>query len=240
MKNFKKEKILAIIPARGGSKGIPKKNIKLLADKPLIAYTIEAALKSNYLDRVIVSTEDKKISEISKKYGAEVIKRPKNLAEDSTPTQPVLEHVINYLEKREDYKPDIIVLLQPTSPLRNAFHIDGAVEKFLKERCDSLLSVCPSYVFIWKIEKGKAVSINYNFKKRPLRQDKKSEYRENGAIYITRPEIFFKKHNILGGKIGLYIMPEEDSFDIDTEFNFWLCEEIIKSKKYGKPNKKKN
>ncbi|OGZ33197.1 MAG: hypothetical protein A2V69_01565 [Candidatus Portnoybacteria bacterium RBG_13_40_8] len=232
---YKNKKILAIIPARGGSKGIPKKNIRLLTNKPLIAYTIEAALKSKLLDRVIVSTEDKEIKEISKRYKAEVVKRPKKLSGDTTPMQSVLEHIISYLKKHGNYKPNIIVLLQPTSPLRAAHHIDEAINKFLEEKYDSLLSVCPSHAFIWKINRSTAICINYDFKKRTRkqarRQDRKPEYKENGAIYITKYENFIKKHNILNGKIGLYIMPEKNSLEIDTEFDFWLTKQI---KKYDK------
>lgn len=235
------KKILAIIPARGGSKGIPKKNIRLLAGKPLIAYTIEAALKSKYLDRIIVSTDDKEIMGISKKYKAEIIKRPKKLAQDTTPTQPVLEHVLDFLRKHENYKPDIIVLLQPTSPLRTAYHIDGAINKFLKEKYDSLLSACPSDKFIWKIERDTAISVNHGRKKRIRRQDRKPEYRENGATYISKYDTLIKKHNIMNGKIGLYIMPEENSIEIDTKFDLWLCEQIkdmVNQIKKPKPDKK--
>ena len=219
--------IIAIIPARGGSKGIPRKNMGLLAGKPLIAYSIEAAFKSKYINRVVVSTEDDEIAEISKKYGAEVIERPEELATDSAPTEPVIEHVLERLKEQEYYKPDIILLLQPTSPLRTSKHIDEALDMFLKGYFNSLLSVCPSRAFIWGMEEIGAYPINYDFKNRPRRQDMKPEYRENGAIYITRYKILMEYHNRLGGKIGLYIMPVECSTEIDTEFDFYLCEHII-------------
>lgn len=229
MKNHSKNKnIIAIITARGGSKRVPKKNIKFLADKPLIAYTIEEALKSKYLNRVIVSTENKEIAEVSKKYGVEILKRPKELAQDNTPSQPVLEHAVAYLEKKENYKPDIIVLLQPTSPFRAFYQIDEAIGKFLKGKYSSLLSVCPSLALIWRIDKGEPTALSYDYKKRVRTQDKESEYRENGAIYITNYNVLMKKHNILDGKLGLYIMPEKNSIEIDTEFDFWLCEQMIK------------
>ena len=222
-----KPKILAIIPARGGSKGIPRKNIRLLAGKPLIAYTIEAGSKSKCIDKTVVSTEDKEIAEKSREYGAEVIERPKELATDTAPTEPVLEHVVEWLKEHEGYKSDIVVLLQPTSPLRNNKHFDEALDIFLNNDYDSLLSVCPSHAFIWKVREDGAYPINYDFKSRPRRQDKEHEYKENGALYIMKYETLISNHNRLGGKIGLYIMPEESSIEIDTEFDFWLCEQII-------------
>ena len=137
------KKFLAIIPARGGSKGIPKKNIKSLLGKPLIQYTIESALKSKYLDKIVVSTDDKKIADISEKLGAEIpCLRPKKLARDNTLILPVLQHMVNFLKKKENYNPFAIVLLQPTSPLRTVRHIDEAIELFLKKpKADSLVSV---------------------------------------------------------------------------------------------------
>ena len=225
-----KQKILAIIPARGGSKRVPRKNIRFLMGKPLIAYTIEAALKSKYINKVVVSTDDGEIAGISEKYGAEVIKRPKKLAKDTTLTFPVVEHALECLAKNENYKPDMVIWLEPTSPLRGEFHVDKAIEQFLKDRCDSLLSVCSFVAFLWEIKNNKAAPLNYNLKKRLRTQDKKPDYRENGAIYITKYEIIVRKHNILGKKIGLYIMPEQDSADINTEEDFIACEDILRNK----------
>ena len=220
-------KIIAIIPARGGSKGIPRKNIRLLGGKPLIAYTIEAALKSKYIDKVIVSTDDEEIASLVRKYGVEIIMRPTELATDEAPTEPVVEHAVSWLEEHENYKPEIIVLLQPTSPLRNYNHIDEALDIFLNSNYNSLLSVCPSHAFIWKARENGAYPINYDFKNRPRRQDKEPEYKENGAIYIMKYKTLMKQHRILDGKIGLYIMPEESSIEIDTEFDLWLCEQVV-------------
>lgn len=222
------QKIIAIIPARGGSKGIPRKNIKILAGKPLIAWTIEAAKNSKYLNRVIVSTEDQEIAEISKKYGAEVVKRPAELATDTASTGLAIEQVVAYLEKNENYNPDIIVLLQPTSPIRFTHHIDEALETFLEGDCDSLVAACPSHALIWRIEEEGAMPMNYDFKNRKRRQDTKPEYKENGAIYILKKQNFMEDKTIPCGRVGLYIMPVENSFEIDDEFDFWLCEEIIK------------
>ena len=219
--------VVAIIPARGGSTGLSRKNIRLLAGKPLVAYSIEAALKSRYINKVVVSTDDEEIAGISRRYGAEVIERPKELAKDITPTEPVIEHTLECLKEDEGYKCDIIILLQPTSPIRNIKHIDEALDLFLNKCYDSLLSVCPSSVFLWRTGETGAYPINYDYKSRPRRQDKEIEYRENGAIYITTYNNFMKSHSRLGGMIGIYIMSEEYSIYIDTAFDFWLCEKLI-------------
>jgi CMP-N,N'-diacetyllegionaminic acid synthase len=220
--------VIAIIPARGGSKGVPRKNIRNLNGKPLITYTIEAALRSGYIHRIIVSTEDREIAEVASECNAEVIPRPIELALDNVPTEPVLEHVIRILKESEDYKADIVVLLQPTSPLRNSQHIDKALEFFFSNQYDSLLSVCQSHVFLWRTNGKGAYPINYDFKNRPRRQDKEPEYRENGAIYVTKYDILTKQHNRLGGEIGLYVMPEENSLEIDSELDFLMCEQLLR------------
>lgn len=219
--------ILAIIPARGGSKGIPRKNIRLLCGKPLIAHTIEAALNSKHINRVVVSTEDQEIAGIARQYGAEIILRPAELADDSVPTAPVLEHVVGYLEETEDYRADVIVLLQPTSPLRNSHHIDEALAAFFSNKYDSLLSVCSSHAFIWRAGTDEAYPLNYDFRDRPRRQDREPEFRENGAVYIAKYDMLRREHNFLGGKIGFYHMPEDISIEIDTTFDFWLAEQIM-------------
>lgn len=237
---MKNKKIVAIIPARGGSKGVPRKNIKILAGKPLIAWTIDEAKKSAYLDRVFVSTEDEEIAEISKKCGAEVVKRPEELAIDTAKAEPVIEQVIGHLEKNENYDSDAVVLLQPTSPLRLVRHINESVKKFLEGKYDSLISVCPSHVLIWRDKKDGAVPVNYDFKKRKRRQDSEPEYRENGAIYVFDKRKFMEEKTIPCGRVGLYVMPVENSFEIDEEFDFWLCEEIIKKTNYDERNQKED
>lgn len=227
-------KTIAIIPARGGSKGIPRKNIKKLNGKPLIAYSIEAALNSKNIDKVILSTDDEEISRIGKSYGAEIIKRPLEISGDETPTEHVIEHAINWLETHQNYKSDIILLLQPTSPLRNNTDIDNSLRIFFEDDLDSLLSVTSFDGFIWKSNGKKVFPINYDFKNRPRRQDKENEFLENGAIYIFKTELFKKFKNRLFGKIGIYSMSREFSTEIDNDFEFWICEEIIKRWQNGK------
>ena len=232
---MKQNKILAIIPARGGSIRLPKKNIKKLNGKHMIIYTIEAALQSKYQMRVIVTTDDKEIARISKKHGAEVpFIRPKELAQDKTPTLPVLQHALKFLNTKEDYYPDIMLLLQPTSPLRKGEHIDEAMNLFFREKPDSVVSLCKvkdSPYLVKKINKDGAVVPFINAGGKYVRRQNFPElYRLNGAIYITRVDIIIKENKILGEHTKAYIMKEEDSIDIDTEMDFKLAEMIVKDR----------
>jgi len=230
---LKDKKILAIIPARGGSKGLPRKNIKNLAGKPLIAWTIESALKSRYLDRVIVSTEDKEIAKIARRYGAEVIERPKKLATDKAETIKVIFHVLRSL-KKENYTPEIIILLQPTSPLRSMNDVDKAIEYFLKNGCESVVSV---YEFehspYWTFEiKKRYLTPIFGWKYFKIRrQDLPKIYIPNGAIFIADVEILEKYKSFYTHKTLPYIMPVERSVDIDNEIDFKLAELILQNKK---------
>ena len=230
----KNKKILAIIPARGGSKGIPRKNIRLLSGKPLIVYTIEAALKSKYLDRIVVSTDDDKIGQISKSAGAEFIKRPQNLAEDNSPTYPLIEHVADYLEKNEKNKPDIIVLLQPTSPLRTTKDIDQSIELFLSNNCGSVISVVDvgSSVYI-SLKMGKKYLqplFSQKFLDIGLRQVFPEAYVTNGAIFISSLKNLYLYKSFYGKKILPYVMPQEKSVNIDHEIDFKLVELLMQQK----------
>lgn len=220
---FKDKKIISIIPARGGSKGILRKNIKLLNGIPLIAYSIEQSLNSKFVDSTYVSTEDSEIKEISEKYGAEVIDRPSHLADDRSSTESVLLHAA----KLVNYDFDYIVLLQPTSPLRFPEHIDKSIQMIVNQNADSLLSVCKNKSFLWKAD---GTSINYDFRNRPRRQDKEWEYIENGSIYVTSKNVLINSNNRLGGKIITYEMPNWMSFEIDDEFDFELVEHLVKTR----------
>ena len=231
------QKILAIIPARGGSKGIPRKNIRLLAGKPLIAYSIETALKSKYIDRVVVSTEDEEIAEISREWSAEVIKRPKELARDDTPTTDVIIHVLDSLRKEEKYIPDVVALLQPTSPLRTNKDIDDSIEFFLNcQNCLSLISVTEfdhSPFWAMKVENNFLKPIFSEKYFRMRRQELPKAYRPNGAIFIAPPKVLYKYRTFYTPKTLAYVMPPEKSIDIDTEFDFLLAEFLINKSKFG-------
>ena len=229
------KKALAIITARGGSKSLPGKNIKILAGKPLIAWTIEAALKSKYLDRVLVSTDDKNIAAIAKKYGAEVpFLRPKKLATDKTPTVPVLLHALRWLKLNEGYKPDAVVTLQPTSPLRLTKHIDAALRLFNKTGADSVVSVCRvehSPYWMMKVKGDRVSPFMKDYSERKRRQDLLPVYRPNGAIYITRYDVLTKTKRILGRNTRAIVMDAESSVDIDTAMDFKLAETVLKEKR---------
>ena len=221
--------ILGIIPARGGSKGIPRKNIRLLAGKPLVAYSIEAAVKSKYIDKVVVSTEDPEIAAVSKKFGAEIIERPLELAQDITKTAPVLLHAVDVLECL-GYKPDIVVLLQPTSPLRDEKTIDAVLEKFINSENDSIFTGFDAgYTMpLWKRNRNGSLTALYDYHLRPRRQDeliKEKMYCENGALYAIRYDAFRKTKDFMGENVAFFEM--EHHIDIDTVQDFEEVEKII-------------
>ena len=218
--------ITAFIPARGGSKGIPNKNIKEFADKPLIVHSIEYALGSKLVNEVMISTDDSKISKIAIESGVTVIKRPPELSADTSTTESSIEHFINIAKQ----KPDIIVLLQATSPLRPKGSLDKALNHFKKGEYDSLLSICPTHNFFWRMKGDNTAYAEYDYLNRPRRQDLSREnvrFVENGSIYIFSREHFEKTGNRLGGKIGYVEWPENYSIEIDTITDLEIIEKIF-------------
>jgi len=209
-------KVLSIIPARGGSKGIPLKNLVILNRKPLLYYTVTASLKSKIINKTVVSTDNKKISRMALKLGAAVICRQKKLATDTTPLEPVVKHVLNYLNTHQGYNPEIIVILQNTSPLRTAKHIDQALTLMRRKNYDSILSGFSIHTFLWKQSKKTIIPLDYNPKKRPNRQNIHEQLFENGAIFATKTICFIKNNCRISGKIGFYKMPLENSYNVDS------------------------
>ncbi len=229
---YNKKRILAIIPARGGSKRIPKKNIKLLDNKPLIWYSIKAAMKSKFIKKIIVSSDNSEILKIAKNIGAETIKRPSNISGDKAKTITTLKHVVKTVEK-EGFKPDILVLLQATSPLRNSKHIDEAIKKFIKQKADTVIGVTKRDLYPnWILKKESNGQVKFiiknNFNK--IRSQNQSEtYEINGAIYvISRNVLKNSKDYAIGKKIYPYVMKKIHSFDIDEIEDFMIVESIMK------------
>jgi N-acylneuraminate cytidylyltransferase len=222
---------IAIIPARGGSKGIPKKNIVNLAGRPLIAWSIEQAKSSQLVDIVFVSTDDDEIAEISQKYGAEIVKRPPKLATDTSSSEDALLHAIDYVECEKNNTVNLVIFLQATSPVREKDDIDNAVRKYLSEKADSLFSCMRiEDYFIWQNKEGSYCSVNYDYRNRRLRQSIEPRYLENGSIYVFSPELIRNERNRLGGKIAIYEMPFWKSFQVDDRDDLEICEYYIRKK----------
>ncbi|WP_373072018.1 cytidylyltransferase domain-containing protein [Sulfurimonas sp.] len=224
-------KYLAVIPARGGSKRLPRKNVLNICEKPLIAWSIEASLNSNLIDKTLVTSDDEEILDISKKYGAETIKRPHDISNDTATTYEAIEHAINALEIKYDY----IVLLQPTSPLRGSKHIDEAIKLLEEKNADAIVSVCEvEHPVQWSMTLKNDNDMSEFVKNIDSRrsQEQEKHYRLNGAIYICKTDklveskSFFLKDNIFA-----YIMNKEDSIDIDEELDFKLASLILSSRK---------
>ncbi len=231
------ENTLAIIPARGGSKAVPRKNIRVVGGKPLIAYTIETALAAGELfHRVIVSTDDAEIAEIAKHYGAEVpFMRPGELSGDHVPTLPVLQHGVDFVEKQDSLTLDGVFLLQPTAPLRTVADIAAALEIARKEDCDSVISVVQVFavhpILMKRIEDNCLTDYCMVEKEGTRRQDyNPPAYMRNGAIYLTRRNVLMNENSIWGQKICPYVMPPERSVSIDDDMDLRLLEIMLQER----------
>ncbi len=230
VKEPERKNIIAIIPARGGSKSIPRKNIKLLSGKPLIAYPIELAKSILGINRVIVSTDDLEIAKVAKEWGAEVpFIRPAELAQDETPTLPVLQHCVRYLEENESYKADIIILLYPTSLYLKRERVQEALDLLCKGNYNTIVSVVKDGGRYWVYnEEKKRYTILYP-KERINRQYYKPLYKENGAIYFNTYEALMIKNKIVDEEsTDFLIMEEEETIDIDLPLDWKNAEKRTK------------
>lgn len=219
--------ILAVIPARGGSKGIPKKNIRLMNGQPLIAYAIKNGLNSKYITDVVVTTDDKEIEYISKEYGAEVIKRDPKLADDKTTLDPVIYDAMVKDENKKNKKYDIIITLQPTSPVLKTETLDKAIEQFLTSDYDTYISATNKPHLSWTKNNGKIVP---SYEKRVNRQQLPPNYLEAGAFFISKRDNVTENTRI-GKNVSVYEIPEEESTDIDNSIDWVICENILRKKK---------
>lgn len=229
-------KILGFIPARAGSKRIPLKNIKPLSGKPLIAYTIEAAKRSKYINRIVVSTDSEEIASVAKQYGAEVpFLRPESISQSDSTEMQFFEHALDWFTENEDYEPDLIVLLYPTTPFRKTESIDEAIEEILKhQEADSLRSVklCSEHPYkMWIIEDGylksfiKRGDLNIHTLSYHLLP---TVYVQNASIYITKLSTIKNKRSPIGDKIIPFVMNEIESIDINTPLDFKFAEMLMK------------
>ncbi len=228
-------RVLGVIPARGGSKGIPKKNIKPLAGLPLIAYSIRAAKKSRYLTDCIVSSDNTKIISVSRKYGAVTpFTRPSRLATDRASSLSVLKHAVNFMEKKQG-RYDFIVLLQPTAPLRTSQDIDRSIMLLRDSKADSVISVSeisdPHPGKTMQIHKGTLKPFLPKFWHEGIRrQDLPRVFALNGAVYAVRRDTLMKKHSLWGKKSLAYVMPVERSVNIDSKIDLALAELYLRKK----------
>ncbi len=208
---------LAIIIARGGSKSIPRKNVLHLHGKPLVAWPIDLAKSVPDINRVVVSTDDDEIMEIAKQHGAEVpFKRPAELADDETPTLPVLQHCIKFLEDKEGYKPDVIVLLYPTAPYLRKERVEEALRLFRKTKCNTVLSVVKDWGRFWKQGKDDVYRVLHPAE-RVNRQYYKPLLREDGAIYFSRYDVIMKQNKLVDdNSVEFVIMGDDENVDIDN------------------------
>lgn len=228
--------ILGVITARGGSKGIPGKNIKLLGGKPLIAYAIKSAQKSKLISHLIVSTDDKKIANVAKEYGAEVpFLRPKKLANDTAKHVDVMLHAVKFMERKLNIIFDYVVVLQPTSPFRRSEDIDGILEKIMKcKKAESAVSVYEvggdaHPVKMKKMKGDKILPYSVKEEEGTRRQDLPVAYKRSGDLYIMKRDLLMKKRKIFGNYTIGYVIPQERVVDIDNEFD-WLKAEYIMRK----------
>jgi len=222
---------IAIIPARGGSKGIPRKNIVDICGRPLIEYTIRAAIKAKTVQRIVVSTDDQEIAEISRKSGAETVMRPNNISGDLSSSESALIHTLEYLLEREKYKPDILTFLQCTSPLTTAEDIDGTVNMITNGDADASFAAVPFHYYLWAIDKdGSAIGINHLKTSRPMRQEREPQYLEAGSVYAMKVAQFKECQFRFFGRTSLFEIPEENCFEIDEPADLPVAEALLKSR----------
>ncbi|MBI4343010.1 MAG: acylneuraminate cytidylyltransferase family protein [Candidatus Omnitrophica bacterium] len=219
-------RVLAIIPARGGSKGMPRKNLRLLGGEPLIVHTIRHAQQATQIDHIAVSTDDEEIAAVSRTTGADVIRRPAELATDTASSEASLLHALDVLAREQWIRPELVVLLQCTSPLRAPDDIDRAIATLRRQRADSLFSACRSHAFVWRHTARGPICLTYDFRRRKPRQQLPPAWVENGSIYLTTSAALRKSRNRLSGTIAVHEMSPLDSFQVDTEEDFALIEQL--------------
>jgi len=223
--------VLGVIPARGGSKEVPLKNIKQLCGRPLIAYTIESAQKASSLSYLVVSTDNKEISDVALGLGCQVIMRPQKFATDSSPTEDALVHAIEELKRQNGFEADVVLTLEPTSPFRRTETIDACIEMFKDRNVDSVIAVVETRSCYGKIVNKK---FEFLFPNQPRRrQERKPLYKESSTIYGTRKDTLLKTSSVIGGSLCPLIVSQIEAFDINTELDFLIAERLMELKIKG-------
>jgi CMP-N,N'-diacetyllegionaminic acid synthase len=220
---------VAIIPARGGSKGIPRKNLVDVCGKPLIAWSILQAKNARHIDSVWVTSDDDEILAVAESFGARPIRRPAEISGDQSTSESAWLHALDAIEA-QGVSIGLVVAMQATSPIRESSDLDGGLEMLREQGFDSLLSVAEvEDFFIWRIaENGGAESVNYDYRNRKRRQHIEKRYLENGSFYVFRPEQLRRENNRLGGRIGLFVMGRHKMFQIDNPEDIELCAAVMR------------
>lgn len=225
--------VLGLIPAKGQSRGVPRKNIRPLLGKPLIVHTIETALQSSILTWVVTSTDDQEVAHIARSAGSDIIMRPAELARDDTPMLPVIQHAIQEMEQRTGQKLEYVTLLQPTTPLRSTHDIDEATNKLVTTGCSSVVSLYRVYDFhpqrMKRIIGDQILPYCEEEHEGTRRQDLPPAYHRNGCIYATRRDLPMQKNTLFGDDSRPYIMPRNRSVNIDEEIDFTVAETLLRA-----------
>ena len=219
---------VAIIPTRGGSRGIANKNLLPVCGKPLVLWSIEQALEARHIDRVFVSSDSAEILDVAERAGAQTIRRPAELSGDSASSESAWLHALDVIAT-QDGEPDLVVGMQATSPVREAGDLDAAITQFRRDRLDSLVTCTElHHPLLWQLDAdGRAASANHDYSQRKRRQQSKPQYLENGSFYLFTPELLRKTDCRLGGRIGVFVMPLYKLFQIDEPGDVKLCEIIL-------------
>lgn len=225
---YSKNSFLAIIPARGGSKSVPKKNIKLLGNKPLISYTFAEAIKVKELDYFLVSTDDDEIAAVAKKEKVRVIKRPEEISGDDASTESALIHAINFLEMEGKFF-DYVVVLEPTSPFRKSSTIEKCIKLISELKADSLLTLKKSFSNIGNLKFNYYEPLRENQPRR--RQDREPFYLESSTVYVAKIDFLKQTKSLVSNKWAAYVLEsDEEGIDINSQLDFYLAESVLKDK----------
>jgi N-acylneuraminate cytidylyltransferase len=223
-------KTLAIIPARGGSKGIPGKNVRLVGGVPLIAHMIRAARAAPSVERLVVSTDSAEIAAVARAEGAEVVLRPPDISGDLASSESALLHVLATLAATEGYRPDLLVFLQCTSPLTTADDIEGTIGALHREQADTALAVAPFHYFLWRRDAAGATGINHDKARRLLRQQREDQFVETGAVYVMKTGGFLEFRHRFFGRTALHVTPADRCLEIDEPKDLLVAEAALRER----------